>query len=59
MSMKKNSTLFDEQKKRAQRILEMEVRPQVEIYETIKKSSSNDVELSPAQKAHTSCTNQP
>lgn len=56
--MKKNSKLFDEQKKRAQRILEMEVRPQVEIYETIKKSSSNNVKLSPAQKARTSCTNQ-
>lgn len=56
--MKKNSTLFDEQKKRAQGILEMEVRPQVEIYETIKKSSSNNVKLSPAQKVRTSCTNQ-
>jgi len=54
----KNSRLFDKQQKRAQLILEMEVRPQVEIYETIKKSSSNDVKLSPAQKAHTSCSNQ-
>jgi hypothetical protein len=55
---KDNSIIFSEQKKRAQVILDDEVRPQVENYEATIKSSSKSIKLSIAQKAHASCPHQ-
>ncbi|WP_339883528.1 hypothetical protein [Polaribacter vadi] len=49
---------FEEQSKKAQEILESEVRPQVELYERLKQKNSSPkaVVLSPAQKAYLACT---
>ena len=49
---------FSEQKKRALEVLEKEVRPQVEYYESQKEVSTHNKNLTPTQKVHASCTHQ-